>query len=124
MPLTYCSNAGDRAIEAALKMRISHVNLKGNAPIDCLAACHSRASSAIASGKHSTEILQCLARWQQGMSQQAVQLLMKDDEDDLYFTNGGQQTRNFLDGLVSRQFARAAELNVRLLRRRMQMSAH
>ena len=70
-------------------------------PIQVLAACHSRTTAVVTGGAVAEPAASVLRRWMHLILQHALDLLGKEDEDDLYFHDGGQQTKHLLSGLVS-----------------------
>ena len=85
----------------ALKNLLQSPSLRTAVPIQVLAACHARATAAVAGGAVAEPAASVLRRWKLLILQHALDLLGKEDEDDLYFHDGGQQTKHLLTGLVS-----------------------
>lgn len=84
----------------ALKSRLSQGHLKAKPAIGELSECHSRAAACLQSKALSGLLAAALLRWQLMIASHAFLQLQKEDEEDLYFTSGGQQTKYLLDGLV------------------------
>ena len=85
----------------ALRSLLQSASLRTAMPIQVLAACHSRTTAVVTGGAVAEPAASVLRRWMHLILQHALDLLGKEDEDDLYFHDGGQQTKHLLSGLVS-----------------------
>ncbi|KAK9823993.1 hypothetical protein WJX72_006841 [[Myrmecia] bisecta] len=85
------------AIDLAVK---AYATSQGSPMLQAYCAVYTRAAAELASPAAPPVVQAVLRQWQARLAAKALELLGEDEEEDLYF-EGGQQARQFLDGLVA-----------------------